>query len=358
MISIYKKSLITKFIFNFLKISLVFLVLTIILNLFEEINFFKDSNTYIILPVMLTLLNAPSVIFDILPFIFLISGMFFFIEILDKNELIIYKTYGLTNLKIIKIISTTTFLMGIFIILIFYNISSNLKFLYLDIKNDYSKDDKYLAVITANGLWIKDELNENINFINARKLSEEYLLDVVITQYDNNFNQKRVIVSERAHIKTKNWVLENVNINFNNSSQRQNKMEFKSNFDHKMITTIFENLSSLNLWQLQKLKKDYSRLGYDTNIIKAYQHKILSYPIYLTLMACISSILMLNIRYNKSKVFNLTIGILLSVIIYYINYFFGVIIETKKIPYIYSVWGPLSILFLIILTNLIRINEK
>ena len=156
--------------------------------------------------------------------------MFFFIEILDKNELIIYKTYGLTNLKIIKIISTTTFLMGIFIILIFYNISSNLKFLYLDIKNDYSKDDKYLAVITANGLWIKDELNENINFINARKLSEEYLLDVVITQYDNNFNQKRVIVSERAHIKTKNWVLENVNINFNNSSQRQNKMEFKSNF--------------------------------------------------------------------------------------------------------------------------------
>ena len=180
MISIYKKSLITKFIFNFLKISLVFLVLTIILNLFEEINFFKDSNTYIILPVMLTLLNAPSVIFDILPFIFLISGMFFFIEILDKNELIIYKTYGLTNLKIIKIISTTTFLMGIFIILIFYNISSNLKFLYLDIKNDYSKDDKYLAVITANGLWIKDELNENINFINARKLSEEYLLDVVI----------------------------------------------------------------------------------------------------------------------------------------------------------------------------------
>ena len=75
-------------------------------------------------------------------------------------------------------------------------------------------------------------------------------------------------------------------------------------------------------------------------------------------MACISSILMLNIRYNKSKVFNLTIGILLSVIIYYINYFFGVIIETKKIPYIYSVWGPLSILFLIILTNLIRINEK
>ena len=45
-----------------------------------------------------------------------------------------------------------------------------LKFFYLDIKNDFSKDDKYLAVITSNGLWIKDETKENINLINADKI--------------------------------------------------------------------------------------------------------------------------------------------------------------------------------------------
>jgi len=38
-------------------------------------------------------------------------------------------------------------------------------------------------------------------------------------------------------------------------------------------------------------------------------------------MSLVGGILMLNIKYNKSKVVNITIGIILSVIIYYLNYF-------------------------------------
>ena len=45
--------------------------------------------------------------------------------------------------------------------------SSKLKFLYFDIKNEYTKDNKYLAVITENGIWIKDEINNKINLIHA-----------------------------------------------------------------------------------------------------------------------------------------------------------------------------------------------
>ena len=44
--------------------------------------------------------------------------------------------------------------------IIFYNLSAKLKFTYLELKNVYAKDNKYLAVITENGLWIKDIFNE------------------------------------------------------------------------------------------------------------------------------------------------------------------------------------------------------
>ena len=71
---------------------------------------------------------------------------------------------------VISVVISTSFFLGIFLVLIFYTISSNLKFLYLDIKNNYTKDDKYLAVITANGLWIKDHISENINYINAKNI--------------------------------------------------------------------------------------------------------------------------------------------------------------------------------------------
>ena len=165
MIPFYQKNLIYLFMKNLMKIILVFISLIIILNIFEEISFFKNENVDIYLPIFLTFLNAPSVLFDILPIVFLISTLFFFSEILDKNELNIYKNFGITNIKILSLVTVSSFLLGIFFILIFYNFSSNLKFIYLDIKNDYSKDDKYLAVITTNGLWIKDELNQNINLI-------------------------------------------------------------------------------------------------------------------------------------------------------------------------------------------------
>ena len=50
-----------------------------------------------------------------------------------------------------------------------------------------------MASITENGLWIKDEIEEKINFINARKIDFNNLLDVEIIQLDKNFNHIQVL---------------------------------------------------------------------------------------------------------------------------------------------------------------------
>ena len=44
---------------------------------------------------------------------------------------------------------------------VFYK-SSNFKNIYLELKSNYIKYLKYLAVITKNGLWIKDKINNKI----------------------------------------------------------------------------------------------------------------------------------------------------------------------------------------------------
>ena len=358
MIQNYKKYLYKNYLNSFLKVSLVFFSISIIMNLFEEINFLKESDNTLLLPLFLTVLNTPSILFEIFPFIFLISSLFFFMELIDKDELIIYKVYGLTNFKIIKIISTATFVVGLLIVIIFYNFSASLKFLYLDIKNNYAKDDKYLAVVTGNGLWIKDEIDGKTNFINADKIENDYLLNLSISQFDENYNLDSVIISDKALIINKKWILENPILNKKNRTEKFKELEFDSNFDKERILSIFENFSSLNIMKIEKLKKDYELLGYNTNTIEAHKHRLYSYPIYLTLMVCIASILMLNIKYNKTKIFHIIMGILISVLIYYINYFFKVIIETKDVPYLLSVWGPQLILFMIVLINLVKINDK
>ena len=213
MIYNYKKYICKKFILSLAKVTVVFTSVIIIMNLFEEIGFFKDSDEFILLPIYLTLLNAPSVLFEIFPFIFLIGTLFFFIEIIDRDEINILKLNGITNLKIIQILSLLTFIIGLFILIFFYNISSNLKFFYFDLKNQYTKDDKYLAVVTSNGLWIRDEVDKTINYINAEKLDNDKLFNVTISQFDQNFKLTKVIISKKVDIKTNTWVLENPIVN-------------------------------------------------------------------------------------------------------------------------------------------------
>ena len=358
MIYNYKKYIFKKFLVNLAKVTFVFSTVILIMNLLEEISFFKDYKDIILLPIYLTLLNIPSILFEIFPFIFLISTLFFFIEIIDKEEINILKLYGITNFKILQILSLLSFIMGFIILIFFYNISSNLKFFYFELKNQYTKDDKYLAVVTGNGLWIRDEVGEFVNYINAEKLESDNLYNVTISQFDKNFELEKVIISKKVNIKTNYWKLEKPIVNSQNNSLSFDKLEFFSNFDEKRMLSIFDNLSSLDLFQLEALKKDYEMLGYNTEMLNGYKHRLYSYPLYLALMVCIGSILMLNIKHNKSKVVSVTFGITISVVIYYINYFFNVIIETKDVPYLMSIWGPQIILSLIVITNLIRINEK
>ena len=162
MFKIYKKYLIKKFIEKFLIVTLIFFSLSIILGVFEEISFFKDADANVFIPYLMTLLNAPITLFEIFPFIFLIATQLVFFEIFKKDELIILKINGLDNFKIIKTLFLTAFTLGVVTIVLYYNFASKLKFVYTDIKNKFTNDNKYLAVVNDSGLWLKDEINDSI----------------------------------------------------------------------------------------------------------------------------------------------------------------------------------------------------
>ena len=89
-INTYKKYILNLFTKTLIEVICIFFALILIINLFEEINFLKNENMSSVYPIFLSLLNTPSVIFDILPFIFLVSTIFFFIKLMEKNELFIF----------------------------------------------------------------------------------------------------------------------------------------------------------------------------------------------------------------------------------------------------------------------------
>ena len=354
----YTKFLINTFNISFFKVFTIFFIIIFILNILEQIEFFKDLNLSFFYLIFLSFLNTPSILFEILPFIFLISTQVFFIYFIDKNELTIFKYNGLDNIKIIKILSMYSFVLGLILIVFFYNLSSVLKNSFLSIKNNYTNDDKYLAVITENGLWIKDQIKNNINLINALKVDNEFLLDVSITQFDKDFEILRIIKSDKVNISTNNWIIVKPRIIKDGTVAYLDQLILISNFDLKKINSLFSNLYSLNFIDLINLRKSYKSLNYSVTDLDSHIYKISSYPIYMMLLTIFSAILMLNIGYKKNTFFTITYGIFLSVIIYYINYFLNVLGTNEKVPLFLSIFLPLFILSIINFTSIIKLNEK
>ena len=359
MIKIYQLYLIKSFWMILFFVSLIFFSLSIILNIFEEVSFFKDIDVNSLFPILLTLLTAPTIVYETFPFIFFISTQFLFIRLMDKEELDIFKKISLSNIKLIGILSISSFIISIILVTIFYNLASNLRFMYLEMKNKYSGDNKYLAVVTENGLWIKDEIGDYINIINAEKIDGKILKEVTINQFSKEYENLANFVAEEINIENKEWIIKRGSFSeLNQGLKSIENVSFQSNFNAEQINKLFSDLSSLNILELNKLKKDYSNLGYSLTNINIHIQKLIAYPIYLTVMTIFASVIMLNIKRNKSKLFHIVLGVLLSVLIYYVNYFSSLLGQNERMPENMSIWLPLIIISLFCTIGLVRINEK
>ena len=120
--------------------------------------------------------------------------------------------------------------MGLIIILLFYNFSSNLQKYYLEIKNQYITDKTYLAVINKNGLWIKDIIDKEIRIINSSKINNNILEDAFITVFDENYNFKSNIRSNKIDIKIKR-LIHDASVYEQNANEKVKELKFKTNFD-------------------------------------------------------------------------------------------------------------------------------
>ena len=346
---------------NIFIVIIVFTFLSFFLNIFEEVKYFEDKEVEIIYPIILTVLNIPSIVFEILPFIFLLGVMFFFISLYEKDEIELLRSNGIDNLKITTIISVVSLIMGIILILLYYSFSANLKSLYLNVKYKYSTTSDHVAVVNEGGLWIKEKSknNKKIFIINAKNYKINSLENLEITELDNDYKLVNTIIAEKANIENKEWLLTNVKIySKEKKTEILKNFQYFSTFNEKIISNLYSNLNSLNIIQLIKLRENYKSIGYSPTEVSLHLNKIYSLPIYLTLTTIIGALLMFKLNFIKSKFFLVVIGVLVSVVFYYINYFSILFGKNETLPVELSVWLPQILIFLISALGLTRLNEN
>ncbi len=354
--------LLKNFLKTFLIVVLVFYCFGMILNLFEEIEFFKNINVSIFLPLILTSIYIPSMIIKILPFIIFISSMWFMMKIRNNKDLLTFKVFGYSNLKIFFILAITSFVLGL-IILVFINpITSSMSKYYELTKSNYSRDIDHLVTFNKNGLWIKENLENNQRIIAAAKPRGFNLVDVTIFHLDKRSNLLEKITASKANIKNYEWILENVTIFKPNNGilvpEILESYQIKSIYNYDKINSLFKNFDTMSFIDLIINYNQLVSNGYSKTYLNQSLHSMLSLPFFLFLMTAIAAVFTMN-TLKKSDNFRLILlGLVTCVFTFYFKDLSLALGQTDRIPLILAVWAPVLALGLFTFIGVLQINEK
>ena len=350
------------FLKTFFKVIFIIYCFGIILNLFEEIEFFKNSDVGILLPIILTSIFVPSMIINLLPFIIFISSMWFMIKIRNNKDLLILKIHGYSNIRIFSILAFTSFSIGWLVLCIANPVTSSMVKYYESTKAKYARDIDHLVTFNKNGLWIKENLKNGERIITAKKADESILKDVTIFQFDQNYSIKNKILAKEAFIKNNNWILKDVIIFSSLDGMLVKKItstyQIYSIYNYDKIISLFNNSDSLSFIDLVTDYKKLTNNGYNKEFLNQILHSMLVLPFFLFLMTSLAAILTMSALKKTENFKFIVLGLVFCVMVYYLKDLSIALGKTDRIPLILSIWTPIIALSLFTFIGVLQINEK
>ena len=331
-----------KIIFNKLQkeIFLFFLIssiaLTLIIWVIQAVNYLdivtEDGHSFKVY-FLFTLLSLPKIFSQSLPFVFFLSVFYIVSDYEDKNQLLIYWSYGVNKLQVINQIIQLSLIFVIFQI-IFSTIAvpytqdksrSYIRSSNLDFFPNLIKPKKFIDTVKGLTIFI-DEKNEDGSF------------SKILLKDETNTNNVQIIIAEKGNIvlkdNKKTLLLNNGEILKVNKNNKTTSFNFRTtqfnleNYSSKTTKTPkVQEIATIDLIKcFDFLKKNLNTsvvirsLNCNSNFLKnIYQElfKRMYLPVYIALIGLIASLILLKSK-NTQGYFSFKIKIFLTGIFFII----------------------------------------
>ena len=331
-----------KIIFNKLQkeIFLFFLIssiaLTLIIWVIQAVNYLdivtEDGHSFKVY-FLFTLLSLPKIFSQSLPFVFFLSVFYIVSDYEDKNQLLIYWSYGVNKLQVINQIIQLSLIFVIFQI-IFSTIAvpytqdksrSYIRNSNLDFFPNLIKPKKFIDTVKGLTIFI-DEKNEDGSF------------SKILLKDETNTNNIQIIIAEKGNIilkdNKKTLLLNNGEILKVNKNNKTTSFNFRTtqfnleNYSSKTTKTPkVQEIATIDLIKcFDFLKKNLNTsvvirsLNCNSNFLKnIYQElfKRMYLPVYIALIGLIASLILLKSK-NTQGYFSFKIKIFLTGIFFII----------------------------------------
>jgi len=331
-----------KIIFNKLQkeIFLFFLIssiaLTLIIWVIQAVNYLdivtEDGHSFKVY-FLFTLLSLPKIFSQSLPFVFFLSVFYIVSDYEDKNQLLIYWSYGVNKLQVINQIIQLSLIFVIFQIIfstiaVPYTQDKSRSFIRnsnLDFFPNLIKPKKFIDTVKGLTIFI-DEKNEDGSF------------NKILLKDETNRNNVQIIIAEKGNIVLKddkktlqlnNGEILKVNKNSKTTSFNFRTTQFNlENYSSKTTKTPkVQEIATIDLIKcFDFLKKNLNTsvvirsLNCNSNFLKnIYQElfKRMYLPVYIALIGLIASLILLKSK-NTQGYFSFKIKIFLTGIFFII----------------------------------------
>jgi len=364
MIKSINRYIINEYIKSLFVVIVVMLSIVLLINLLDEFNFFKSKKDLkFIFFILFTILKIPNVLINLFPFIVLFAGIVFYLKIYNHNEVISLRIMGYSNIQIILIPALTSFVIGYIIVFIFSPFSSSLLRYYEELRSEYN-ETKNLVFVNETGIWILDKSDKEKNIIRIEKISKDFSVVSQITIYNYDFSNnfiKRIDATEGI-INDKNWLLNKVRIITANKKKNKedylNNYNYTSNINISELKNVYKNTETTSLLDINKEISILEDKGYSTIDLRIRYQKLISFPIYLLAMSILSGLMIINLGKTSNYLKYGSYGVIISIIIYFLNDLSITIAKSGIISVDFSVWIPIFLIILINLVGITQVNAK
>ncbi len=364
MLKSINRYIIIEYIKSLFVVIAVMLSIILLINLLDEFNFFKSKKDLkFIFFIIFTILKIPNLLINLFPFIVLFGGIVFYLKIYNHNEVISLRVMGYSNIQIILIPALTSFIIGYIIVFLIVPFSSSMLRYYESLRSEYN-ETKNLVFVNETGIWILDKNEKEKNIIRIEKVSKDFSVanQITIYNYDSSNNFIKRIDATEGFIKDKNWQLNKVYIisanKKNNKENYLNNYNYTSNVNISELKNVYKNTDTTSLLDINKEMMILEDKGYSTIDLRIRYQKLISFPIYLLAMSILSGLMIINLGKTSNYLKYGSYGVIISVIIYFLNDLSITIAKSGIISVDFSVWIPIFLIILINLVGITQVNAK
>lgn len=337
-----------RFLMTFLGVFGVFFIIMTFLDLVEQLRRYGSSDARFSEVFILTLLNVPQGIYQILPLIMILAAIALFLGLARSSELVVTRAAGRSALRALLAPLGVALVIGVLAVAALNPIVAGTT-KQAEARANVIRGETSVLSISSSGLWLRQGNPDGQTVIRAQStnLDGTELRDVSFLTFSPDGRPWQRIEAATAALTPGAWVLTDAKIwdlqgaNVpEGDATRRDELTVRSTLTPDQIRDSFGTPSSIPIWELPAFIDRLRSAGFSAQRHLVWFHSELALPVFLVSMVMIGASFTLRHQRGGRTGLMVMFAILLAFVIYFIRNFAQVLGENGQLPAVLAAWAP------------------